>query len=282
MVLGVQWLHSLDEITQNYQTMDLKSISKGKAVVLCCMTNGAPMEVTTKRMERAFDKGQVSWAAECLVSSKDRVLGQQQYHKHIQPIIDKRAKVFNSLPHGLPLDRGFEHIIELESETKAVMTIPYCHPRAYKEEIKKAIKELLEMGNIRPSSSPFASSVVLVKKKDGTVQMCIDSRPKNDELIDELHGAIYFSKINLRSGYHQIRVRDEDGYKTAFRCHFGHFEFLVMPFGLTNAPATFQSCMNHVFSHHLRKFVLVFFDGILVDSKPWEEHLQHLDMNPKK
>jgi len=130
--------------------------------------------------------------------------------------------VFGSIPPGVPLDRGFEHIIELEAGAKPIITTPYRHPKKYKDEIK-AIKELLDMGHIRPSSSPFSSSVVLVKKKDGMMRMCIDFQdlnkntiknrypiPRIDELLDDLHGAIYFTKIDLRSGYHQIMMRDED------------------------------------------------------------------------
>jgi hypothetical protein len=142
------------------------------------------------------------------------------------------------------------------------------------------------MEHIRTSSIPYASSVVLVKKKDGTMHMCIDFREINrktiknrypiqriNELLDEIHGAIYFTKIDLLFGYHQIKMREEEIPKTAFRCHYGHYEFLVMPFGLTNAPSTFQSYMNHVFNKQLRKHLLVLFDDLVIYRNMWEEHL---------
>jgi hypothetical protein len=129
------------------------------------------------------------------------------------------------------------------------------------------------MGHIRPNSSLFASSVFLVMKKDGTMRMCIDYHALNKKTIknmysilriDKLHGSIYFSKIDLRSGYRQINIREQDIEKTTIKCHFGHFEFLVMSFGLTNTPTTLQSCMYHIFKRQLRKFLLVFFDDILI------------------
>jgi len=149
----------------------------------------------------------------------------------------------------------------LEEGEKPVIITPYRHPKKYKDEIENTIKELLDIGHIMPSSSPFASSVVLVKKKDGTMRMCIDYMahnkktiknrypiPRIDELFDELHGVVYFTKIDLHFGYHQIKMREKDIPKTAFRCKYGHYEFLVMPFGLTNAPTTFESCLNHFFN----------------------------------
>jgi len=290
IILGVQWLSTLGPITTNYKTMEMSfNTEEGKRVMLKGMTGDSPRVVTAKKMHAIFRREEIVFAVECFIMDTNDGTN-KQYPPNIQRILHKHKRVFEPIPPGKPPDRGFEHIIELEEGAKPVIDTPYRHPKKHKDKIESAIEELLAMGHIRPSSSPFASSVVLVKKKDGTMRMCIDYRALNkrtiknkypirriDELLDELHGAVYFTKIDLRSGYHQIKTREQDIHKTAFRCHFGHYEFLVMPFGLTNAPATFQSCMNHVFNKQLRKYLLVFFDDLLIYSKTWEEHLKHVD-----
>eukprot|EP00253_Pinus_taeda_P033610 PITA_33610 len=289
MILGVQWLITLGKVKTDWKTLEMEwnDEKTGRHEKIRGQRTYPPQTVSTHRMEVVFWKGDIEWAVE-LRASEARTTG-QTVHPEIQSILDRYAIVFGEIPPGRPPDRGFEHIIELEQGIQAVIATPYRHPKAYQDEIERAIQELLALGHIRPSTSPFASSVVLVKK-DGTLRMCINYRalnkktlknrhpiPKIDELMDELRGARFFSKVDLRSRYHQIRMREQDIPKTAFRCHCGHFEFLVIPFGLTNAPATFQSYMNHIFRSHLRKFVLVFFDDILIYSKTWEEHLQHIE-----
>jgi hypothetical protein len=156
-------------------------------------------------------------------------------------------------------------------------------------ELKIQLQELLDKGYIRPSSSPWGSPALFVKKKDGSLRMCVDYRPLNavtiknlcslphiDVLFNQLAGAQVFSKIDLRSSYHQIKIRASDDPKTAFSTRYGLYEFLVMSFGLTNAPAYFMYLMNSVFMNELDKFVVVFIDDILIYSKSKAEHAKHL------
>ena len=190
---------------------------------------------------------------------------------------------------GLPPDRDVEFTIKLLPGTTPISVTPYRMAPTELRELKTHLQELLEKGYIRLSISPWGAPILFVKKKDGTLRLCIDYRqlnrvtiknkyplPRVDDLFDQLQGARVFSKIDLRSGYHQLRIANADVPKTAFRTRYGHYEFLVMPFGLTNAPAVFMALMNQVFQPYLDKFVIVFIDDILVYSGDEEEHANHL------
>ncbi|XP_060969706.1 uncharacterized protein LOC133036944 [Cannabis sativa] len=190
---------------------------------------------------------------------------------------------------GLPPHREIEFVIELVPGTAPVSRAPYRMAPSELKELKIQLEELLKLGFIRPSYSPWGAPVLFVKKKDGTMRMCIDYRelnkvtiknryplPRIDDLFDQLQGKKVFSKIDLRSGYHQLRIKNEDIPKTAFRTRYEHYEFMVMSFGLTNAPAAFMDLMNRVFKEYLDQFVIVFIDDILIYSKTAEEHEEHL------
>jgi hypothetical protein len=187
------------------------------------------------------------------------------------------------------LHRDIEFAIELQPGTTPISKRPYRMPPAELAELKKQLQELLDKGFIHPSTLPWGCPALFVKKKDESLRLCIDYHPLNavtvknkyplpciDVLFDQLVGAKVFSKIDLRSGYHQIKIRASDVPKTAFSTRYGLYEFLVMSFGLTNAPAYFIYLMNSVFMPEFDKFVVVFIDDILVHSKNEEEHVGHL------
>ena len=195
----------------------------------------------------------------------------------------------DELPPGLPPSRDVDHRIELVANSSPPSRPTFRMSESELVELKSQLAELTKSRFIQPSKSPFGAPILFVKKKDGTTRMCVDYRalnditiknsyplPRVDELFDRLQGAKYFSKIDLRSGYHQIRIVPEDVPKTAFRTRYGHFEFLVLPFGLTNAPATFMHLMHQTFRSYLDRFVIVFLDDILIYSRTLAEHVEHV------
>ena len=201
------------------------------------------------------------------------------------------ANVFPDELPGLPPHREMDFSIVLYLGIDPVSVAPFRMAPVELKELNLQLQELQGKGFIRPSTSPWGAPVLFVKKKNGKLRLCVDYRklnrvtvknkyplPRIEDLFDQLNGACYFSKIDLRSGYHQLRVRDSDIPKNAFRTRYGHFEFVVMPFGLTNAPTAFMDLMNRIYRPYLDQFVVVFVDDILIYSKVRAEHEQHLQL----
>jgi hypothetical protein len=233
-----------------------------------------------------WSRGNKIWAL--AVVQPDDQLQVSVVPEEVQSILAEYADVFLE-PKSLPPSRTYDHAITLKPEAVPFNARLYRYSPKHKIEIEQQVRQMVEAGIITTSMSPFASPVLRVLKKDGSWRFCIDYRRLNelivknvfpmpiiDELLDELAGANIFSKLDLRAGYHQIRMHPEDEIKTTFKTHQGHYKFKVMPFGLYNTPATFQCAMNSVLAPCLRHFVLVFIDDILVYSSSLEAHLEHL------
>jgi hypothetical protein len=209
--------------------------------------------------------------------------------------VSKYLDVFPEELSGIPPGRAIEFVIELVPGTAPIFKRPYRMTANQLVELKEQLQELLDNGYIHPSASPWGAPIIFVPKKDGTQRMCVDYRslnkvtiknkyplPRIDDILDQLKGACVFSKIDLRSGYHQLKIRASDIPKIAFITRYGLYEYTVMSFGLTNAPAYFMYLMNKVFMEYLDKFMVVFIDDILIFSKNEEEHDEHLRLVLKK
>jgi hypothetical protein len=261
--------------------LDMNWLAQNKAIINA--------DQRTIQLSHGQEEVQLSIPVSVLVKTSRQVF--EAIVQEIQdiPVVCEFLDVFPKDLPGLPPERDVEFVIELKPGTAPISRRSYRMPPNELVKLKTQLQDLLEKGFIRPSSSPWGWPAIFVKKKDQTLRMCMDYRPLNEVtiknkyplpriniLFDQLTGAWVFSKIDLRSGYHQIRIRPEDIPKTAFTTWYGLFEYSVMSFGLTNAPTHFTYLMNLVFMLELDKFVVVFIDNILIYSKNQEEHAKHL------
>ena len=298
LILGMPWLQHFNPRI-DFRTLTLAFEHRGEPILLVTPTDQddqdqpAPHLLSHVQLKRAARKGDsvflamISPAADAAAAAAD---DQEEDHPTLAQLQADYSDLFKEhLPTELPPKRDVDHKIDIEPGVPPPCRQPYRMSPGELDELKKQLQDLIDNGLIRPSSSPYGAPVLFVKKKDGSMRLCVDYRalnkhtvknryplPRIDELLDRLGHAKIFSKLDLTSGYHQIRIADNDIPKTAFRTRYGHFEFVVMPFGLTNAPSTFQTLMNSIFHPYLDKFVTVYLDDILIFSKNEEEHAEHL------
>ena len=285
VILGMDWLKKYKaKIDCEAQKVHLKG-SNGKKVTYRKIKEPKGVNViSVMQLAKYIKKGNPLYFCSVQKIDEQKELGIEDI-----PVVQEFHDVFPEEIPGMPPKREVEFSVDLVPGTSPISKAPYRMAPIEMNELKTQLGELLQKGYIRPSASPWGAPVLFVKKKDGSLRLCIDYRelnqvtiknkyplPRIDDLFDQLSGAGVFSKIDLRSGYHQLRIAEKDIPKTAFRTRYGHYEFTVMPFGLTNAPALFMDLMNRVFHSYLDKFVVVFIDDILVYSKSKEDHVEHL------
>lgn len=298
MILGANWLEDHSPMWIHWRQKKIRLPHNGKRIQLTGIRDELSQctKISGHKLRGLLNRQAVSYCIQLTPIPSDpdetnsilAIAQEDSLAPSIQSLLDKFSELFHE-PVDLPPLREYDHSIPLIPRAQPVNIRPYRYAPIQKSEIERQIREMLKTGVIQHSHSPFASPVLLVKKKDGTWRFCVDYRQLNnitvknkhpmpvvDELLDELAGACWFTKLDFRAGYHQIRMTPGEEFKTAFKTHSGLYEFKVMPFGLTNAPASFQSVMNKIFAPLLRKSVLVFMDDILVYSKTLEEHLDHL------
>ena len=295
VILGAPWFDRVKAIMKFTEREVLFTI-RGKAYAHKCNEAGHTIPVV---VSSTFAKGIKSSVSCYMVFVKEHVQNSRELNVSkretkenlaMSKLLQEFQDIFtDDIPNEMPPSRGpNDHSIELLPGSSPPNKPPYRVSQAQQEEIRRQVDELMSKGMIRNSSSPFCSPILLVHKKDGTYRMCVDYRalnritiknrfpvPRVEDLFDKLQGAIYVSRIDLKSGYHQIRIVLKDIHKTTFCTTFGLFEYLVMPFGLTNAPATFNKMLDNLFRAH-KSYRGIFFDDVIVYSKSLEDHMIHL------
>ena len=290
VVFGVPWLKALGPVLTDYNNLVMKFMHDDRIIELKGSSETPLTAISPPQLRRLVQTQGASEFFHIRVcpSPEHTPNNSPNTQSAILDVINQFPSLFQP-PTKLPPSRATNHHIHLLPNSTPVNVRPYRYPNFQKEEIESQVNTMLQNGIICPSNSPYSSPVLLVKKRDGTWRFCVDYRALNaltvkdrfpiptiDELLDELGGAYWYSKLDLLQGYHQILMAPEDVNKTVFRTHHGHYEFLVMPFGLCSAPSSFQATMNAIFGPCLRKFLIVFFDDILVYSKTFHDHLEHL------
>ncbi|CAA0830863.1 Uncharacterized mitochondrial protein AtMg00860, partial [Striga hermonthica] len=285
LILGMDWLSSYHADIRCHDWEITLYLPRDKSITFFGSRNRSlPHVVLMAKATKLLRRGNCQGYLVSLVNDS-----QKARSPHDVPVVREFVDVFpDELPGGPP-NRQVEFSIDLVPRAGPVSKAPYRMAPKELQELKAQIQELLRLGFIRPSMSPWGAPVLFVKKKDGSMCMCIDYRdlnrltiknkyslPRIDDLFDQLRGACVFSKIDLRSGYHQLKIKESDIAKTAFKTRYGHYEFVVMPFGLSNALAVFMDLMNRIFHPYLDQFVIVFIDDILIYSKSQKEHEEHL------
>ena len=284
VILGMDWLSRHRAIVDcRMKRVTLRTLNDSEVVFIGERPNHLSNVISAVVARKMVQKGCEAYLAYVIDTVKARPSVSDI------PTVSDFPDVFPEELPGLPPQREIEFAIDVVPGATPASVTPYRMAPLELKELKLQLQELLDKGFIRPSVSPWGAPVLFVKKKDGTLRLCVDYRqlnkltvknkyplPRIDDLFDQLKGASIFSKIDLRSGYHQLKIKDADVHKTAFRTRYGHYEFLVMPFGLTNAPAAFMDLMNRVFRPYVDQFVVVFIDDILVYSKDREIHDTHL------
>ena len=291
VILGKTWLarHNPD-IDWRTNTLTLKQDNRTITLQVDAQQRPRRIEsISAIQFRKAARKSKEAYAV-VVRPIQDKDASPTPTDPRIQSLLQEFQDVFpDDLPEGLPPARNVDHKIEVIPGSSTPFRPIYRLSLPELQTLRAELDDLLAKGHIQPSKSPYGAPILFIKKKDGTLRMCIDYRalnkvtvknryplPRIDEMFDRFNDKKFFSKIDLRAGYHQIRIAPEDVPKTAFRTRYGHYEFLVLPFGLTNAPATFQTLMHDIFQPLLDKCVLVYIDDILIYSETLEKHLDQL------